>query len=72
MDQELRSVFIDQLICKWNESEDRIRTIRVAAKSNKRSELVGTLARDLRRALRARRELERQLHDLDCPLFYAL
>jgi hypothetical protein len=67
-----RYALIDQLTRKWEAAEENIRAIKAAAKVHRHTERVRAFTADFRKALRVRRELERQLTALSCPLFYAL
>jgi hypothetical protein len=72
MQAHQRYALIDQLTRSLESAEESIRAIKAAAKAYRHTERVRAFTADFRKALRVRRELERQLKALSYPLFYAL
>lgn len=72
METHQRYALIDQLTRELESVEESIRAIKAAANIDRHTVRVSAFTADFRRALRVRRELERQLRALSCPLFYAL
>lgn len=72
MEAHQRYALIDELTRKLESLEESIRAIKAAAKVDRHTERVRAFTADFRRALRVRRELERQLRALSDSLFYAL
>lgn len=72
MEADQRYTLIDQLTRKLESVEENIRAIKAAATVDRHTERVRAFTADFRKALRVRRELERQLLALSCPLFFTL
>jgi hypothetical protein len=72
MEAQQRYALIDQLTRKWEAAEENIRAIKAAAEVDRHTWRVRAFTTDFRKALRVRRELEKQLKALSCPLFYVL
>jgi hypothetical protein len=71
MEAHRRFALVDDLTRKLEAAEENIRAIKAAAKVDRHTERVRAFTADFKKAMRVRRELERQLKTL-CPLFYAL
>ena len=71
MEAHQRFALVDDLTRKLEAAEENLRAIKAAAKVDRHTERVRAFTADLKKAVRVRRELERQLMTL-CPLFYAL
>jgi len=72
MEAHQRYALIDQLTRKLESVEESIRAIKAAAKVDRHTERVHAFTKDFKKALRIRRDLERQLLALSYPLFYSL
>jgi hypothetical protein len=72
MEAQQRYALIDQLTRKWEAAEESVRAIKAAAQVDRHTRRVRAFTVDFRKALRIRRELERELMALSWPLFYAL
>jgi hypothetical protein len=72
MEAQQRYALIDQLTRELESAEQSVRAIKAAAEVDRHTERVRAFTADFRKALRDRREVERQLRALSCPLFYAL
>jgi hypothetical protein len=72
MEAEQRYALIDQLTHELESAEQSVRAIRAAAEVDRHTARVRAFTADFRKALRVRRELEKQLKALSCPLFYVL
>jgi hypothetical protein len=72
MEAHQRYALIDQLTREWESAEETIRAIKEAAKVYRHTEGVRAFTAEFRKVLHARRELERQLKALSCPLFHLL
>jgi hypothetical protein len=72
MEAQQRDALVDQLTRKLESVEESIKAIKEAAKVHRHTKPLRNFAADFRKALRLRRELEKQLTALACPLFYVL
>jgi hypothetical protein len=72
METNQRYALIDQLTRQWESAEETIRAIKAAAMLYRHTDRVRAFTADFRKALRVRRELEKQLKDLSYPLFRVL
>ena len=72
MEAQQRYALIDQLIRELESAENSIRAIKSAAEFDRHTERVRAFTADFRKALRVRRELEKQLKALSCPLYFVL
>jgi hypothetical protein len=72
MEAQQRHALIDQLTHQLESAEQSVRAIKAAAEVDRHTERVRAFTVDFRKALRVRRELEKQLKALSCPLFYVL
>ncbi len=72
MEAPQRYALIDQLTRELESAESSIRALKSAAELDRHTERVRAFTADFRKALRVRRELEKQLKALSCPLFYVL
>jgi hypothetical protein len=72
MEAHQRYALIDELTRKLRYAEENIRAIKEAARIHRQTKRVRAFTADFRKALRVRRELERQLRALSYPVFYAL
>jgi len=71
MEAHQRFALVDELTRRLEVAEENIRAIKAAAKVDRHTERVRAFTAEFKKAVRVRRELERQLNTL-CPLFYAL
>ena len=72
MEAHQRLVLVDELTRKLEAAEQNIRAIKAAARVHRRTKRVRAFTADFRKALRVRRELERQLRALSDALFCPL
>ncbi len=72
MEAQQRYALVDQLTRELESAENSIRALKAAAEVDRHTERVRAFTTDFRKALRVRRELEKQLKALSCPLFYVL